>query len=104
MKKILVILILSIALSLFAQGLLIDGRTEVTNYYNVLYPANFNPDEPDLQPDLFMLTFTGVVPSNAELHCEMSWDGESVAYATLTPNTSGPFPTNPLYSSDIINF
>jgi len=103
MKKILVVLILTISLNLFAQGLLIDNEIVVTKYYNVLYPANFNPDEPDLQPDLFMLTITGVVPSNAELHCDMSWNGESVAYATLTPNTTGPFPTNPLFSSDIIS-
>ncbi len=102
MKKILVILILSISLSLFAQGLLIDEQTQVIKTYNVLYPANFNPDEPNLQPILFHITISGDYPSNAVLYCEMSWENEQ-AEITLTPNIPGQFPSYPISSSDIVS-
>ncbi|MDP8204274.1 MAG: hypothetical protein P9L95_07075 [Candidatus Tenebribacter mawsonii] len=102
MKKILVVLILTISLSLFAQydfTLTVSPPTPQT--YNVLYPANFNPDEPDLQPNLFNLTINGTTTSNAVLYCEMSWENEQ-AEITLTPNTPGQFSSN-LSSIDIIN-
>jgi len=101
MKKILVVLILTFALSLFAQTPLTLDINPTHLYYNVLYPANFNPDEPDLQPDLFTLTISGVIPTNAVIHCVMSWEGV-FATATLSRKTQGQFPSY-LSSSDIIN-
>lgn len=100
MKKILVVLILTISLSLVAQYDFTLTVAPPHRTYNVLYPANFNPDEPGLQPVLFTLTIDGDVPPNAVLHCDMSWNGERVAYATLTPD--GQFPAY-LSSSEIIN-
>ncbi|MDA3813997.1 MAG: hypothetical protein PF570_07070 [Candidatus Cloacimonetes bacterium] len=99
MKKILIVLILAMSLSLFAQYDL--SVTQTQNTYNVLYPANFNPDEPGQQPILFTLNITGVSPSNAVLYCKMMWRDE-LAEITLTPNTPGQFPVN-LSSVDIIN-
>ena len=102
MKKILIVLILTIALSLFAQTN--DFTLTVSpmhSTYNVLYPANFNPDEPELQPNLFNLTIIGNTTTNAVLYCKMIWENE-FAEITLTPNTPGQFPTN-LSSVDIIN-
>ncbi|MEA2095275.1 MAG: hypothetical protein U9P73_01090 [Candidatus Cloacimonadota bacterium] len=101
MKKILVILILSISLSLFAQYDFTLTVSPLHRTYNVLYPANFNPDEPELQPNLFNLTINGTSTTNAVLYCKMIWEDE-YAEITLTPNTPGQFPTN-LSSEEIIN-
>jgi hypothetical protein len=102
MKKILVVLILAISLSLVAQT---DDFTLTLSIpystYDVLYPANFNPDEPDLQPHIFTLTINGATTTNAVLYCKMIWEDE-FAEITLTPNTPGEFPLQ-LLSSDIIN-
>lgn len=102
MKKILFFLIITTSISLFAQTPLILNVNPTHSTYNVLYPANFNPDEPDLQPDLFTITITGVAPSNAVLFCRMIWEDES-AEITLTPNIPGQFPTS-LNSTEIINY
>ncbi len=101
MKKILILLILTISMSLIAQTppMLHITPTHVT--YNVLYPANFNPDEPELQPNLFNITISGTSTANAVLYCKMIWEDED-AEITLTPNTPGQFPSN-LSSVDIIN-
>jgi len=104
MKKILVVLILTISLSLFAQSLAFDNaQTQFSQTYNVLYPANFNPDEPNLQPDLFRIKISGDFPISAIMYCEMFWDGESVANATMIPHVPGQFPLEPIPSSEIIN-
>lgn len=99
MRKILLVLILTISLGLLAQTELTINITPHSSTYNVLYPVNFNPDEPSLQPNLFMVTINGDVPTNAILYCKMTWN-EEVAEITLNP--LGQFPTV-LSSSDIIN-
>ena len=103
MKKILVILILAMSISLFAQTY--DFTLTVTpplhKTYHVLYPANFNPDEPEMQPSLFTVGINGPTSMNAVLYCRMVWEDEE-ATMTLTPNTPGQFPTL-LNSIDIIN-
>ena len=101
MKKILVVLILTISLSLFAQYDFTLTVLPLHRTYNVLYPANFNPDEPELQPNLFNLTINGTTTTNAVLYCKMIWEDE-YAEITLIPNTPGQFPTN-LSSEEIIN-
>lgn len=102
MKKVLFFLIFTMSLSLFAQTY--DFTLTVSPMhctYNVLYPANFNPDEPELQPNLFNLTINGATTTNAVLYCKMIWEDE-YAEITLTPSNPGQFPTN-LTSSQIIN-
>ncbi len=101
MKKILVVLILTFSLSLFAQYDFTLTVSPMYYTYNVLYPANFNPDEPELQPNLFNLTIEGTTTTNAVLYCKMIWEDE-YAEITLTPNNTGQFPTN-LSSEEIIN-
>ncbi len=103
MKKVLLFLIIATSINLFAQHVFNLSVTPTQRTYNVLYPANFNPDEPDLQPDLFTLTITitGDISPNIAvvLYCKMTWEDES-AEITLTPK--GQFPAS-LMSSDIIN-
>lgn len=99
MKKVLFFLIIATSISLFAQTPLTLSVLPAHSTYNVLYPANFNPDEPDLQPDIFTITLTGEAPQNSVLYCKMTWEDE-FAEITLTPD--GQFPTS-LTSSQIIN-
>ena len=99
MKKILFFLIFTISISLFAQYDFTLTVSPLHYTYNVLYPANFNPDEPELQPNLFTLTINGTTTTNAVLYCKMIWEDE-FAEITLTPE--GQFPTV-LSSYDIIN-
>jgi len=101
MKKLLIILILTVSISLFAQYDLSLTATVPQPVINVLYPANFNPDEPSMQPNIFMITLNGAVPDNAVLHCKMTWEDES-ALVTLTPDSPGAFPST-INSEDIIN-
>lgn len=101
MKKLIILLILTTSISLFAQTYDFTLTVSPTHRtYNVLYPANFNPDEPDLQPDLFTISIIENTPSNnAVLYCKMTWE-EEFAEIILTPD--GQFPTS-LTSSQIIN-
>ena len=101
MKKILVVVILALTIGLFAQYDFTLNVSPLYETYNVLYPANFNPDEPESQPNLFNLTVNGTSTTEAVLYCRMIWEDE-YAIVTLTPNTPGMFPTN-LSSADIIN-
>ena len=101
MKKILVVLILALTIGLFAQYDFTLNVSPLHETYNVLYPANFNPDEPELQPNIFNLSIGGFSATEAVLYCKMMWEGE-LAEITLTPNTQGSFPLN-MSSVDIIN-
>ncbi|MCF7858031.1 MAG: hypothetical protein K9N07_01715 [Candidatus Cloacimonetes bacterium] len=101
MKKILVIVIFTIALNLSAQYDLGLTVTPSQRTYNILYPANFNPDEPEMQPILFNISIIGQPPDNAVLYCRMQWENEE-AEITLTPNTPGMWPAQ-LNSSLVIN-
>ena len=102
MKKILFFLIFTISLSLIAQTN--DFTLTVSplhSTYNVLYPANFNPDEPELQPILFYITIGGSSEDYVVFYCKMIWENE-VAEIMLTPSIQGQFPMD-LTSRDIIN-
>ncbi|MCK5052458.1 MAG: hypothetical protein KAS53_12095 [Candidatus Cloacimonetes bacterium] len=99
MKKILFFLFLTISLSLFAQYDFTLTVIPLHSTYNVLYPANFDPDEPELQPNLFSLTINGTTTNNAVLYCKMIWEDE---YAEITLTPEGQFPSV-LSSYDIIN-
>jgi len=101
MKKILLLLTFTISISLMAQLPLTLEISPSHSTYNVLYPANFNPDDPNLQPDLFRVSVLGVSTLNAVLYCELTWEN-SHAEATLIPDVPGQFPTN-FSSSEIIN-
>lgn len=102
MKKILMLLIVTVSISLLAQTQPTLNVDQAYRTIHVLYPANFNPDEPSMQPNMFTITINGTIPANTVLHCDMTWEDES-AYITLTPTPdSGEFPPV-LYSEDIIN-
>lgn len=92
MKKVfLFIFFVLVALSHAQYPITIDVNP-TTRTYNILYPAYFNPEEPENQPLIFAVSFdfTGD-PVNYEIHCTMQWQDEG-AYATLTPDVPDELP------------
>ncbi|MCD4795625.1 MAG: hypothetical protein K8R49_00420 [Candidatus Cloacimonetes bacterium] len=100
MKKLILLLFcVAVSITLTAQVDLTISPERLT--YNVFYPANFNPEEPENQPVLFTINFdvTGVLEDYV-IHCDMSWRDYS-AYATLTPDDPNQLPSF-LTNQDII--
>ncbi len=99
-KLILLLLCLAVSITLTAQEVRLD-ISPPSMTYNVFYPANFNPEEPENQPVFFTINFN--VPDVLEdyvIHCDMEWYDYS-AYATLSPDDPSQLPSS-LTNQDII--
>ena len=86
MKKVLSILFLLIVINLTAQ-VNIEIITPISHNvtYNLFYPAYFDPDHPELQPNLFRMELTTDVGSDFIILCVMEYRDYAPAQATLTP-------------------
>ena len=102
MKKVFLFIFLVLVALSHAQYPITISVDPTTRTYNILYPAYFNPEEPENQPLIFTVSFgfTGD-PVNYEIRCTMQWQ-DKVAYADLLPDIPDELPSQ-ITNAGLIN-
>ncbi|MCF7793009.1 MAG: hypothetical protein K9N09_03740 [Candidatus Cloacimonetes bacterium] len=112
MKKIFILFFVFCFSVMFAQSfdVNIELTTPMGTYFNTFYPANFNPEEPDSQPEFFVMNFSTTASSPLEdykIHVEVTRSDAQANVDLITNDFSPEIPVNPAFlrltNRDIVN-
>ncbi|MCD6181812.1 MAG: hypothetical protein J7K89_05460 [Candidatus Cloacimonetes bacterium] len=111
MKKMMIFLLLCFSVMLIAENqvgisIALAPPFEAGQHFNVIYPANFSPTDPESQPMIFTVDINFIDPGPADgwyLIFHAGWDGDinATADVILTPEATTVFPLH-LTNRDIL--